>query len=94
MKGGNRGAVVEPGAPEKSLLVRALRHEGDVKMPPGKKMDEAKIAAVEKWVKDGMAMPEKYRKGQAAGGGSLGVSSAEAGAAAGGEERAVGAECD
>ena len=62
LKGGNRGAVVEPGAPEKSLLVKALRHEGDVKMPPGKKLDEAKIAAVEQWVKDGMAMPEKYRK--------------------------------
>jgi mono/diheme cytochrome c family protein/choline kinase len=62
LKGGNRGAVVEPGAPEKSLLIKALRHEGDVKMPPGKKLDEAKIAAVEQWVKDGMQMPEKYRK--------------------------------
>src|SRR5262245_40416685 len=31
LKGGDSGAAVVPGQPEKSLLVRAVRHEGDLK---------------------------------------------------------------
>ena len=34
-KGGESGAVLEPGHPEKSLLIKALRHTDDsLKMPP------------------------------------------------------------
>jgi len=43
--GGNRG----PGR-----LLDALRHTGDLKMPPGGKLSPAEIAAVEQWLKDGM----------------------------------------
>ena len=35
LRGGNRGPVVVPGSPEKSLLVEVLRQSGEVKMPPG-----------------------------------------------------------
>ena len=62
LKGGNRGAVVAPGKPEESLLLQAMRHEGSVKMPPGRKLDDAKITAVEQWIKEGMAMPAAYQK--------------------------------
>src|SRR3954463_4839199 len=34
IKGGISGAAIEPGHPEKSLLIAAVRHEGDTKMPP------------------------------------------------------------
>jgi len=36
-RGGNSGAVIEPGDPDKSLIVRALRYQDkDLQMPPGK----------------------------------------------------------
>lgn len=69
LRGGNRGPVVVPGSPEKSLLVEVLRHTGDVKMPPGKKLDDAKIAAIEKWVSEGLQMPAAYQKAKRPGAG-------------------------
>src|SRR4051812_7910853 len=34
LRGGDRGAALQPGKPDESLLVQAVRHQGDVKMPP------------------------------------------------------------
>src|SRR6478672_10679457 len=52
--GGDSGAVVVPGDAAKSLLVRAVRHDGDLKMPPGKpKLPDAIIADIVKWVEVG-----------------------------------------
>ena len=67
LRGGNRGPVVVPGSPEKSLLVEVLRQSGEVKMPPGGKLDDAKIAAIEKWVNEGIPMPAAYHKAKRAG---------------------------
>ena len=37
-RGGSSGAVIQPGDPEHSLLIRALRHtDAKLKMPPGKR---------------------------------------------------------
>src|SRR5690348_4392181 len=33
-KGGESGPIVAPGDPEQSRLIRAIRHDGDLKMPP------------------------------------------------------------
>ncbi|RSL16739.1 cytochrome c [Edaphobacter aggregans] len=61
MKGGHDGAVLVPGDPAKSLLVRLIRHEGPQNnprpMPPKAKLSEADIATVERWVKAGAIMP-------------------------------------
>ena len=38
LKGSDNGAVVVPGQPDKSLLVRAIRYDGDVQMPPKNKL--------------------------------------------------------
>src|SRR5690348_13473858 len=38
LKGGKRGASITPGDPEKSLLIHALRYDGDLKMPPAGKL--------------------------------------------------------
>lgn len=44
-RGGNSGAVIEPGDPDKSLLVRALRYQDkDLQMPPGKPLPAAVVA--------------------------------------------------
>lgn len=59
-KGGDTGPAIVPGDPEKSLLIRAVRHAGDdVQMPPasaGGKLAAAKIADLEHWV--GMGAPD------------------------------------
>jgi mono/diheme cytochrome c family protein len=55
--GGESGPAVVPGDPGKSLLVQAVRSDGDLKMPPKGKLRPDQIAAVEKWVKDGAVWP-------------------------------------
>jgi mono/diheme cytochrome c family protein len=62
LKGGRDGAVIVPGDPASSLLVKLIRHEGppdDPKpMPPkSPKMSDADIAVIEQWVKAGAVMP-------------------------------------
>ena len=53
LQGGVSGPAVVPGLPEQSLLVTAIRHVGDIKMPPEGKLTEAQIAALTHWVKIG-----------------------------------------
>jgi cytochrome c len=62
MKGGRDGAVLSPGHPEDSLLIKLIRHEGPANdpmpMPPKDKLSDADIATVTAWVKAGAIMPE------------------------------------
>src|SRR2546430_5359541 len=52
LKGGDDGAVIVLGEPEKSVLIKAVRHEDeDLKMPPKKKLTEAEIMTLAQWVK-------------------------------------------
>src|SRR5262245_42636902 len=53
LKGGDNGPVVKLGDPDHSPLVQAIRHIGDRKMPPKKKLTFAQIDAVTAWVKMG-----------------------------------------
>ena len=63
--GGDSGASIVPGAPEKSLLIKALRHTDGLKMPPTQKLPAAVIADFEQWVRLGAPDP----RGDAAGSG-------------------------
>ena len=60
-KGGEGGAVIEPGDPEKSVLIDAVRYRNeDLQMPPedqGGKLSPEKIAALEEWVRMGAPDP-------------------------------------
>ncbi len=58
-KGGDSGAVIVPGKPDDSLLVRALRYSKDefVHMPPKGKLPEADVAVFVEWVKRGAPDP-------------------------------------
>jgi hypothetical protein len=59
LKGGDRGPVVTPGDPDKSLLVQALRYTHDeLKMPPDKALPSAVVADIAAWVKAGAAWPK------------------------------------
>jgi Protein of unknown function (DUF1553)/Protein of unknown function (DUF1549)/Planctomycete cytochrome C len=58
MKGSDDGPVVVPGEPDKSPLVQAVRHSGDVKMPPKKKLPDEAVETLANWVKLGAPYPD------------------------------------
>ncbi|KAF0175703.1 MAG: hypothetical protein FD161_3243 [Limisphaerales bacterium] len=53
LTGGQSGPAIVPGEPEKSLLIKAVRHDSaELRMPQGKaKLSEAEIALLVEWVK-------------------------------------------
>lgn len=58
LKGGDSGAAVEPGKPDASLLIKAIRYDDDaLKMPPKGKLPATVIADFETWVKLGAPDP-------------------------------------
>jgi len=58
--GGDTGAVLEPGNPDASRLVEAVRYDNvDLQMPPKGKLDDAEIAAIEEWVRRGAPWPDE-----------------------------------
>ena len=48
------GPSVDLKAPQTSVLLKVIRHEGDISMPPEKKLLDAEILAMETWVKAGL----------------------------------------
>src|SRR4051812_24613389 len=38
--GGESGAAIAPGKPEESLLIAAVRYQGDLRMPPADKLSD------------------------------------------------------
>jgi hypothetical protein len=58
-RGGNSGAVVQPGNPESSLLIRAIRYQDkNLKMPPGGALPPEIVADFEGWIREGAPIPE------------------------------------
>lgn len=56
--GGDGGAIIVPGQPDKSSLIRAIRYKDDgFQMPPKKKLPDHVIADFETWVKMGAPDP-------------------------------------
>jgi len=54
LKGGDTGAAVVPGDPNKSLLIEAVNYTNqDLQMPPNKKLSDGEIADLVSWVKMG-----------------------------------------
>ncbi len=58
LRGGKRGAAILPGNPTESLLIRAVRKNGDVKMPPQGRLTDREIENLELWIKAGAPWPE------------------------------------
>ena len=58
LTGGKRGAAVVAGKPEDSLLIRAVRQKGNLKMPPGGPPPPQAIADLEEWIRLGADWPE------------------------------------
>jgi len=56
-QGGDSGPVLVAGQPDASLLIRAIRQDGDLQMPPAGKMPAAEIAELTAWVARGAPFP-------------------------------------
>lgn len=60
MRGGDRGAAIVAGQPDKSLLIQAVRHgDPDFRMPPDRKLSARQIADLEKWIRRGAIDPRR-----------------------------------
>src|ERR1700722_9101135 len=59
LEGGDSGAALVPGQPDKSLLLKAIRRDGDLKMPPKEALPPAAVEALTTWVRLGAPWPAK-----------------------------------
>ena len=59
LRGGEHGAAIVPGEPDRSPLIEAVRYANpDLQMPPkGEKLTDAQVADLVAWVKSGGAPP-------------------------------------
>ncbi len=59
LKGGKSGPAIQPGDPDRSLLVQAITYQHErFKMPPSGKLDDAAVASIKTWIRDGAVWPE------------------------------------
>lgn len=56
-KGSDSGPAIVPGDPDKSLLIEAIRYQGDIQMPPAGKLPDDEIALLVAWIKSGAPWP-------------------------------------
>jgi cytochrome c553 len=57
LKGGDTGPALAPGDPGKSLLIQAVRYDGETRMPPKQKLPDRAIADLTAWVQRGASWP-------------------------------------
>src|ERR1051325_7992036 len=58
--GGEQGAVIVRGEPDKSLLIKAIRRtDPDFKMPPKTPLPQNEVSLLEEWVKRGAPDPRE-----------------------------------
>ncbi len=61
-KGADSGPLVDPINPENSRILRAVRYQDPIKMPPSGRLSDGEIAALERWLVAGAAWPDSRRK--------------------------------
>lgn len=63
LRGGEGGAVFDPQQPARSRLLAAVRHEGDLQMPPDDRLTERQVAVLAKWLELGAPWPASATQG-------------------------------
>src|SRR5262245_38642264 len=58
LKGGENGPAIDEKEPAKSLILKAIRREGELKMPPKTRLPPPAIDAITAWVNRGAPWPE------------------------------------
>ena len=57
LTGGNRGPAITAGSPDSSLIIQAVEHTGDLKMPPVGKLSNQQVAILRRWIEQGAVWP-------------------------------------
>jgi mono/diheme cytochrome c family protein len=65
LKGGASGPAVRPNDAGGSLLIQAIRYDGETQMPPKKKLPDEAIAVLSQWVQRGAPWPAAPAGGDA-----------------------------
>jgi len=76
-KGSDKGPVVIKGDAENSRLIRAVGYSGELKMPPGGKLQDQQIADLKNWVAIGAPWPESVAATSVSGSGIAQYGAAE-----------------
>ena len=58
LRGGDRGPAIVPGDPKKSLLIQAIGHQNDLRMPK-QKLGDDQIAILTQWIRMGAPWPDE-----------------------------------
>src|SRR6516162_181649 len=58
LAGGDSGPAMVPGAPEKSMLIKAIHYKDELRMPPKGQLTAKDIAALTAWIKQGAPWPQ------------------------------------
>lgn len=64
LRGGDSGQVIDPDAPDESLLLSAIRYEGP-EMPPNGRVSDQQIRLLADWIRGGTVWPADREKLQA-----------------------------
>jgi hypothetical protein len=56
-QGSDSGQIFDSNAPHQSLILRAIRYEDDIRMPPDGRLSDGQIGTIEQWVKAGAVWP-------------------------------------
>lgn len=64
LKGGDNGAALTPGEPDKSPVITSLAADADPHMPPKKQLSPEQIATLTAWVKNGAEWDASALKGK------------------------------
>ena len=59
-QGSDSGLIVDSNLPHDSLILRAVRYEDDIRMPPDGRLSDGQIRAIEQWVKAGAVWPAEF----------------------------------
>ncbi|QJW96276.1 c-type cytochrome domain-containing protein [Frigoriglobus tundricola] len=67
LAGGDTGAALVPGKPDAGTLLKSMKYDGELQMPPKGKLPDAVVKDFEKWIADGAADPRTGDIAKAAG---------------------------
>ena len=67
LAGGDTGAAMTPGKADSGTLLKSLKYDGEIQMPPKGKLPRAVIDDFEKWIADGAIDPRAADVAKAAG---------------------------
>ena len=59
LRGGSSGPALVAGKPGESLLIKAIKHDGELKMPPGKKLEAQQTVVLSRWIEMGAPWPRE-----------------------------------